>query len=104
VNRVGRMNNNGIALHQTRAYFGDYAIVVGDLYFAQTRFPFLNCECHPIIAASEKSAGRHLENVVTMPDNNTCIYAVTVAQLPTGWRWVQKIHSHFYALLFDAER
>jgi hypothetical protein len=104
VNRIGRMDNHSVALREAGAHFGVHTTVVSDLEFPQTRFAIFDDECHPVVAASEKRAGPHLENVIAVPGDNPCLHPVAIAEIPTGWCWIHKVNTHFHALFFHTKR
>src|SRR4030081_2715674 len=98
------MDNPSVALREAGAHFGVHTTVVSDLEFPQTRFAIFDDECHPVVAASEKRAGPHLENVIAVPGDNPCLHPVAIAEIPTGGWWMHKVHWLFHVLLLLTKR
>jgi hypothetical protein len=93
------MDNHGVAWRDTGTHFGVDTTVVSDFDFPRTRFAIFGGEIHPVVAASEKRAGRHLENIIAVPRDNASLHPVAITEFPTGWRWIHKVNTHFHALL-----
>jgi len=84
MNCFGWMDNDSVARRETGAHFGGDAIVVSDFDFAQQRFAIFDGERHPIAATPEECAARHLDNIITVPGDDSCLYTVSIAEFSVG--------------------
>lgn len=95
------VHNDGFSDLQARKHLSRLRVALSDLNDLPDRPSTIDFERAPLLRTPEQRAYRHARHIHALPDDDSALHAIAVAQ-PSGRR--SQVGHHMHALLLHAER